>query len=188
MEMAGSFVVEDGTGLPDANSYVSVSDALSYLDVYPVSTSNAFSSLELDEQERVLKTATHLIDTRLFAYFKGDGRAVDGQSLLWPRTAERAVGWDSWEPICELVEGEGTWEMPHELLRGTAFLGEVIATGVAVTITQPSEANRALTQSSTEDMSDTWSVDVRSRNELHLPQVVLDELAPIIVLPGYASA
>lgn len=72
-------IVEDGTGLPDANSYASVADADNYLSVRP--NYDAWDNFE--NQENYLMWATRLLDQR--ATFYGY-KQVANSALRWPRT------------------------------------------------------------------------------------------------------
>lgn len=71
-------IVEDGTGLLDATSYVSVNEADDYLSVRP--NYNVWDLAE--NQEELLMWATRLLDQRTsWQGFK----QVEGSALRWPR-------------------------------------------------------------------------------------------------------
>lgn len=74
--------VEDGTGLADANSYLSVADADAYHDGYgnPSEWSNATTA----EKEEDLRKATRALDALNGGSWLGV-RANEGQALDWPR-------------------------------------------------------------------------------------------------------
>jgi hypothetical protein len=78
-----ALAVEDGTGLANAESYVSVADAGAYAAarglIFPVSTAP-----EIALAEQALRRATEWIDAKYGARFAGTW-AVDGQALAWPR-------------------------------------------------------------------------------------------------------
>jgi len=78
-----ALIVEDGTGKPDAESYVSVADAGTYAAArgltFPVSTAP-----EIALAEQALRRATELLDAKYGPRFAGTW-AVDGQALAWPR-------------------------------------------------------------------------------------------------------
>lgn len=75
-------VVETGSGLPNADSYVSVAEADTYHLAFTSGT--AWSSATTTDKERALRVATQFIDTRYGPRFQG--RRVDlQQSLQWPR-------------------------------------------------------------------------------------------------------
>lgn len=79
-----ALVVEDGTGLSNADSYVSLADAEAYFATMPASVIAAWTGLSTDaEKENLLKYATRILDQK--ARFKG-ARTVSSSSLRWPRT------------------------------------------------------------------------------------------------------
>jgi len=80
--MAATFVVEDGTGLSTANSYVSVADATQYHENHgdPTDWSGA---AEADQQD-ALREATQYLDATYNGLWKGY-RANETQALDWPR-------------------------------------------------------------------------------------------------------
>lgn len=76
-----AFVVEDGTGLLDSNSY---SD-LTFADAYFADRANAvWAAMTNDEKKASLIAATDYIDTRWGRYFKGEVATTE-QALLFPR-------------------------------------------------------------------------------------------------------
>jgi hypothetical protein len=76
------FIVEDGTGLANATSYVSAeeSDSLAALNIH---NTDAWLALPLDEKRNLLIYASRVLDTR--ATWTGI-RATTTQGLDWPRT------------------------------------------------------------------------------------------------------
>jgi hypothetical protein len=73
-----ALTAEDGTGLPDANSYVTPDEA----DV--ILTANAsWTDLDSDAKEAALIAATEYLDTRFRWY---GNTLTENQALLWPRT------------------------------------------------------------------------------------------------------
>lgn len=78
--MTFSLVVEDGTGLPNANSYVSVSEADDILITNIHNT--AWAALSDSDKEKLLAWATRLVDTKATWY----GHKTSSTSgLRWPR-------------------------------------------------------------------------------------------------------
>lgn len=75
-----ALIVEDGTGKPDADSYVSVAACEAYAAAHGL----AFAG-EVPAQEAALRNATLYLDTQYT--FRGD-RKTAGQALEWPRTVE----------------------------------------------------------------------------------------------------
>lgn len=76
-----SLIVEDGTGLPDADSYVSVEDAQSYADQRGLS----FDASPEDVLEAALRRATVWIDGNYRTRFSGARKNGRNQALQWPR-------------------------------------------------------------------------------------------------------
>jgi hypothetical protein len=74
-----ALIVEDGTGLANAESYISVADA----DTYHTDRSNAaWALLTTAAKESALRDATEYIDSY---YQFGGYRKTDTQALDWPR-------------------------------------------------------------------------------------------------------
>lgn len=76
-----ALVVEDGTGLPDANSYVSVADCKAYLDARG---KTSWGLLTLSAQEASLINATDYLDSK-YGPDLGGARGFTTQALMWPR-------------------------------------------------------------------------------------------------------
>lgn len=75
-----TFIVEDGTGLDNATSYVSVAEADDYLSIRP--NIDDWTELDSTEKEAKLMWATRLLDQRARFY----GRKTDNANgLEWPR-------------------------------------------------------------------------------------------------------
>jgi hypothetical protein len=82
--VAWTFVEEDGTGLPNATSYVSAAYALDYFEIDPNAT--AFLDLDATTQEYYLGWATRILDQKVM----WNGRAATTtQALAWPRIGVR---------------------------------------------------------------------------------------------------
>ncbi|MCP4336476.1 MAG: hypothetical protein GY679_01335 [Mycoplasma sp.] len=75
------FIVEDGTGLTDSNSYISVSDADSYFT--DISYNSIWFTKDTQERERSLMNGTQFIDAQ---YSFIGIKSTQEQSLQWPRT------------------------------------------------------------------------------------------------------
>mgnify|MGYP001085863004 CR=1 FL=1 len=74
-------VVEDGTGLTGANSYITAAEALAILDVKPTQLA-AFSALSVQEQDDYLIWASSWLDD--YMDWKGY-KTVATSGLRWPR-------------------------------------------------------------------------------------------------------
>lgn len=76
-----SFKPEDGTGLPDSNSYVSVVDADAYFALRGITT---WAAQTLESKQSALVNATQYIDVVFGSRFLGV-KLTAGQALEWPR-------------------------------------------------------------------------------------------------------
>jgi len=81
--MAATFIVETGTGLSNANSYLSITDADAYhLDH---SGSTDWSGADNADKEAALRLATQYLDAKHAGKWKGT-KYTTTQALAWPRT------------------------------------------------------------------------------------------------------
>lgn len=94
-----ALIVEDGSGLPDADAYVSVSDCAAYAAAHGLT----FIGTE-SEQEARIRRATQYIDVQYA--FKGDPQ-TDTQALAWPRTVVTGVPREIVAACCELACKQG---------------------------------------------------------------------------------
>src|SRR5882672_4506976 len=104
-----ALIVEDGSGLSNADSYVSAADC----NTYAVNMGLAFSLSDAAAADAALRRATQFIDNRYRFRFAGyrlkwRGR-VDAQALEWPRYGAT----DVWGYFI------GPNTMPVELIKGT---------------------------------------------------------------------
>jgi len=76
-----SLTVEDGSGLANAESYVSVSDAAAYAAARGL----AFPVSPIAPAEQALRRATAWIDGKYRSRFPGSRTHSRGQALEWPR-------------------------------------------------------------------------------------------------------
>ncbi|MDT8321523.1 MAG: hypothetical protein RQ826_13440 [Xanthomonadales bacterium] len=89
-------IIEDGTGVPDADAYISLADA----DALHVSRDGAAWAGTDPDKEAAIRRATAFVDTLRFMGRPAGGRA---QSLAWPR--ENAFDADGFEiSLTELPE------------------------------------------------------------------------------------
>lgn len=83
-------VVEDGTGIASADSYVSLNDAIEYCSDHGLTFSSSPSTLG----EAALIRATAAIDARYGGSFPGYRKSGRDQGLQWPRAAAYdSEGW-----------------------------------------------------------------------------------------------
>jgi len=83
--MATSFVVEDGSGLATANSYLSLADAKIYYENYKADWVATWDALGSAAQEEALRIGTQYMDNRYGGCWRGTA-LVSTQALDWPRT------------------------------------------------------------------------------------------------------
>lgn len=86
--MTIDLIVEDGTGLADANSYVSLDDAGAY---FAARLNTSWAAKTDDERASALIQATQYLDARYT--FRG-APVADGQALAWPRYNRGLPGYD----------------------------------------------------------------------------------------------
>lgn len=91
-----AFTVEDGTGLPDANAYIT----LEYFEEYHLDRGNSHATYTDDQVRSAIIRATDYIDRRYRAAFVGL-RQLNTQLLEWPRVSAfyRDGRWASGVPI-----------------------------------------------------------------------------------------
>jgi hypothetical protein len=80
------FIVEDGTEVTDATSYVSVTD----MEQYWENLGYDFSALSTSDEQVLLNKATKVIDNYYLEYWPGQ-RVTETQSLEWPRQFAKYV-------------------------------------------------------------------------------------------------
>lgn len=108
-----AIVVEDGTGLVNADSYVSVADADAYLSVLPSDATTLWDALSATEKENALKWATRVLNNK--ASFEGY-KTVETSALRWPRTS-----------VCDVdgVEVDST-SIPRQITSATIELVRIL--------------------------------------------------------------
>jgi hypothetical protein len=82
-----AFKVEDGTGLPDSNSYTSVEFADAYFEARGA---EVWLALDEAKKETLLIQATDYIDLRFGKFFCGK-RLTEEQALQFPRNVVKAI-------------------------------------------------------------------------------------------------
>jgi hypothetical protein len=100
-----ALIVEDGTGKSDAESYVSVADAIAWITKYY--PTNDFLSKTTEEQEAYCRQSTQYLDQKYGGRWVGDKNSKE-QALDWPRKNAVVDGY--------AVE---TDELPRDLEIGT---------------------------------------------------------------------
>lgn len=79
--MALQFIPEDGSGVQDANSYLSVDELIDYADILGYDAND----ISPEVIEKRLIRAAIILDSRFRDRYKGS-RANEGQGLEWPRS------------------------------------------------------------------------------------------------------
>lgn len=90
-------VVEDGTGLANAESYLSVDDA----NAYHAKFGNAAWGGEIPALEAALRRSTQYIDS---AYQFRGCKLTSTQALQWPRDARTMACWGLTWPVAKLQQ------------------------------------------------------------------------------------
>lgn len=85
-----ALIVEDGTGLATAESYVSVADASTRLAALGMTN---WATLETAEMEQALRRATQFMEQRYSSKWRGT-RLTRDQALSWPRYGAIVHGFD----------------------------------------------------------------------------------------------
>lgn len=80
--MAFAFVVEDGTGVEDANSYTTVAFADTYISIN-AQQSPLWDALAPEAKEHLLARATQFLDRMI--QWKGE-KTIEDSPLRWPRS------------------------------------------------------------------------------------------------------
>lgn len=75
------FIVEDGTGLADANAYASVAEVTAYATDRGLAFTGSQSA-----QEAAIIRATSYLDARYGSRFNGERLRLRLQALVWPRS------------------------------------------------------------------------------------------------------
>eukprot|EP00918_Siedleckia_nematoides_P055304 GHVU01120635.1.p1 GENE.GHVU01120635.1~~GHVU01120635.1.p1 ORF type:complete len:181 (+),score=17.19 GHVU01120635.1:183-725(+) len=84
MAVTIAFTVEDGTGVTDATSYISIADADTYTTTYLATTTDWVAASD-DEKALALNVASRYLDRKYGQRYKGTERKLSTQGLLWPR-------------------------------------------------------------------------------------------------------
>lgn len=123
--MTIDFTVEDGTGLSNATSYVSIDE----LKQYFFNNGYDFDSLDDNTIMRLLNKSTLYVDSNYQSSWPGY-IAVDGQSLLWPRvSAYYLTGYEIDEDEIPKEVKDAVCEMAYMINAGTDPFANIEKTG-----------------------------------------------------------
>ncbi len=107
-----TLVVEDGTGLPTANSYVSLCNALAYFQA----RGTAWSDIRAtgDQRSAALVRATAYIDATYRSRFPGYRTTGRLQGLEWPRNGAYTEVPDDGRTNAYFLEGQGQMSAEYQ--------------------------------------------------------------------------
>lgn len=115
-----ALVVEDGSGLTNADSYESIANA----DTYHANFGNETWDTYTDEQkELALRNATRYIDVKYGSRFVGS-KMTSAQSLYWPRTGVVIDGFDIDDGKMPAVLKQATCEVALRYINGEDLLAD----------------------------------------------------------------
>ena len=119
-----ALIVENGTGLANAESYSSVADA----DIFHESRGNlAWDALDTDVKEQALRRSTDYIDSYYSEHWLGQTLNLT-QALAWPRAfVPRPVRQSITAAYDPYISSSA---LPQQLVKATAQLALKTATGV----------------------------------------------------------
>ncbi|QDU67707.1 DnaT-like ssDNA-binding protein [Engelhardtia mirabilis] len=133
-----ALIVEDGTGLATAESYLSVVDA-DALIASLVADSTDWDALAEADQEDVLRRSTAWLDETFGQRYSGARRTRE-QALLFPRVGAIENGWAVPEA-----------EIPSQVQRALAVVAAVVASNPTVSITPTANSSGAVLIAEEED-------------------------------------
>lgn len=117
-----SFVVEDGTGRSDSNSYASVAYATTYHDDHGDDAS--WDSATTAQKERALRLATQYLDARYSGRWPGY-RINSTMSLSWPRKdVEDSDGYAVDSASVPVAVKEACAELALRVIKGDVLLAD----------------------------------------------------------------
>lgn len=151
--MAFTFVVEDGTGLSNANSYVSLQEAEDILVTNIHNTS--WNALADTQKEYLLAFSTSLLDTKADWYGQ---KTVPSSALRWPR--KYVVDQD-----CVTIPNNS---IPHQLKQATAQYARYLVDNDRTTEQE--------TDGFTKIVVDVIQIDIDSRYRLAAVPTYINEL------------
>lgn len=114
--MPVAFTVEDGTGKSDANAYISLADADTYVEEHTSTTT--WSGADDADQQKAIRLATQYLDLTYGQRWRGT-RYTDTQALDWPRTSfeDRDGNATAYDEVPSAVEA-ATVELAIRVLAG----------------------------------------------------------------------
>jgi hypothetical protein len=124
-----ALIVEDGSGLPDADSYDSVANIGSYLAAYG---DTAWALAALADQEVAARKATRYVDLRGQGRWEGSVRTI-GQALAHPRIGLAVDGYAVASDVVHIWVRQATAIMASQALAGVDLWVNIAAGAGALT-------------------------------------------------------
>lgn len=144
-----AFTVEDGTGVPGANSYIAVAFADDY---WADRGDTTWAALTTAEKESLLIRASSFLDAAYYQHYRGQ-RKTQEQGLAWPRTGVTDCdGFAVADNVVPLPVQKATAELAlkanstAELMPDSSTTGQVIEETVDVLTVRYSDKWRASSQ------------------------------------------
>lgn len=174
-----ALIVEDGTGKADAESYISVSDAASYLSDRGYS---AFAALATDAlKEAALRKATDYMEQAYRTRWKGT-RVTATQALSWPRLyVEREDYYVTFATPPQNIDGTYYYpgdEVPVEVKNACALLALKSIDG---------DLNADLTQGVKREKVDVLEVEYDSASPQYVRYRAIDNMLAVFITGGVNS-
>lgn len=143
-----TFVVEDGTGLSNATSYLSDTEADDILSIQP-SMNPIWSGLTQPDKQTWLMWATNFVDT--YSYFNGT-RLKEDQSLKWPRENSKT---------CEGIDIPDN-VVPQQIKRITAWIAGYYATNATINPYKPLDEQLDIKKIKIAELAIEYTDDMRT--------------------------
>ena len=163
-------IVEDGTGKPDADSYVSLAIAKKY---HADRGSTVWGGAHDAEQEAALRRATTLIDARYHTIWPGVRTNGRNQALDWPRT-------NAMDSSGYLFAGN---EIPREIMLATL---EAAVQEISAAAAFAGNIEQRIKSESVGQISVTY-VDDGGKSARELAQSVIDDLLASLIGKALSS-
>jgi hypothetical protein len=183
-----ALIVEDGSGLRDAESYISVAGATAY---HVARGHDVWTDAGADEQEPALRRATEWIDASFRDLFVGLRKGGRTQGLEWPRIGAYITMVDngirmspSWRGFSIMISEN---EIPKEIERATseAALREITNPGVLYTDVVPGQIIKSVSVSGA--VSVTYA-DGSAKGQQTLIPIIGAIISPLLILSGSSSS
>ena len=139
-----ALVVENGTGIAGANSYITEAESETLLQAHP--KADEWCAIGTDEKEIALRAGLIYLD-RMFRWY-GNPAMIGSQEVQWPRTK-------LYDDLGQLI---ATGTIPTQLKKAQAELAVELACDPSLQVTTVDEAG-VITNWSTDGVSVTFSAE-----------------------------